>query len=252
MEEKQRKPKLVIDTDVGTDCDDLFALTYAMRAMKAGKIDIKAITTVSEKNQVRAKIVRKLERMLGLEIPIISGTNAEDRGYVKNGVKRSIYCGFEHLALSEEELNEPLKQSPEIAYETGDVLVGIGPLTNIDAQMTENPSLRNIREIYLMGLNENSHNFKVDLEASGRVLAHNWKKYLVTSEAAGSLVLRRKDLDQLRGTELGDFLLDSAIRWMDFSGKKAYLCTVISGYDNELGSAVDPVLLADYVAGKTA
>jgi glyceraldehyde 3-phosphate dehydrogenase len=31
-------------------------------------------------------------------------------------------------------------------------------------------------------------------------------------------------------------------------GKKAYLVTVISGYDNELGSAVDPVLLANYIA----
>ena len=34
------------------------------------------------------------------------------------------------------------------------------------------------------------------------------------------------------------------------NGKKSYLVTLISGYDNELGSAVDPVLLANYVAGK--
>jgi glyceraldehyde 3-phosphate dehydrogenase len=33
-------------------------------------------------------------------------------------------------------------------------------------------------------------------------------------------------------------------------GKKASLVTLISGYDNELGSSVDPVLLADYVARK--
>ena len=32
------------------------------------------------------------------------------------------------------------------------------------------------------------------------------------------------------------------------AGKKAYLMTVISGYDNELGSAVDPVLLAEHIA----
>lgn len=34
------------------------------------------------------------------------------------------------------------------------------------------------------------------------------------------------------------------------AGKKSYLVTLISGYDNELGSCVDPVLLADYIAGK--
>jgi hypothetical protein len=33
-------------------------------------------------------------------------------------------------------------------------------------------------------------------------------------------------------------------------GKYAYLVTLISGYDNELGSAVDPVLLTNYIANK--
>ncbi len=33
-------------------------------------------------------------------------------------------------------------------------------------------------------------------------------------------------------------------------GRKAYLMTVISGYDNELGSVVDPVLLAEHIAEK--
>jgi inosine-uridine nucleoside N-ribohydrolase len=212
--------KIIIDTDVGTDCDDLFALAYAMTAMKSGKIDIKAITTVSEKNQVRAKIVRKLERILGLDLPIISGTLAGDRSYVKNGVARSIYCGFEHLALSEKELAEPLKQFPEIAYEKGDRLVGIGPLTSIAEEMNKNPSLRNVEEIYLMGLNEDSHNFKVDSEATRRVLTYDWKKYLVTSKISENVVITCRDMEQLRGSELAEFLADSAVRWLDFSGKK--------------------------------
>jgi glyceraldehyde-3-phosphate dehydrogenase/erythrose-4-phosphate dehydrogenase len=33
-------------------------------------------------------------------------------------------------------------------------------------------------------------------------------------------------------------------------GKKASLVTIIAGYDNELGSSVDPVLLAKYIAQK--
>jgi glyceraldehyde 3-phosphate dehydrogenase len=33
-------------------------------------------------------------------------------------------------------------------------------------------------------------------------------------------------------------------------GKKSYLVTLISGYDNELGSAVDPVLLTNYIGSK--
>lgn len=34
------------------------------------------------------------------------------------------------------------------------------------------------------------------------------------------------------------------------NGKKASLVTIIAGYDNELGSSVDPVLLANYIAKK--
>jgi len=34
------------------------------------------------------------------------------------------------------------------------------------------------------------------------------------------------------------------------NGKKAYLVTVISGYDNELGSCVDPVILAKYITSR--
>lgn len=33
--------------------------------------------------------------------------------------------------------------------------------------------------------------------------------------------------------------------------KKSYLVTLISGYDNELGSSVDPVLMANYIAGNS-
>jgi purine nucleosidase len=218
MEEIQ-KPRIVIDTDVGTDCDDAFALAYAMQAMKSGKINIKAITTVSERNQVRAKIVRKLERMLGLDIPIISGTEAGDRTYVKNGVARSLYCGFEHLALSDEELREPLKEFPPVAYEQGDVLVGIGPLTNIAEQMKANPSLSNVKSIYLMGLNQESHNFRVDSEATERVLSGRWKKYFVTSYAARDIMLNGGYLVSLMVNDLGDFLAGSAKRWWDFSRK---------------------------------
>lgn len=34
------------------------------------------------------------------------------------------------------------------------------------------------------------------------------------------------------------------------SGKNTYLLTMVAGYDNELGSSVDPVLLAEYISNK--
>jgi inosine-uridine nucleoside N-ribohydrolase len=231
-----KKPRLIIDTDVGTDCDDLFALTYAIVAMKKGEIDIKAITTCQEKNQVRAKIVRKLERILEVDIPIFSGTEASNRTYIKKGVERNSYCGFEHLALSEEELKELIKELAPIVYEDGDILVGIGPLTNMASQLKTNETIRNVKEIYLMGLNEDSHNFKIDLDATNEVLQAKWKKYLVTSEVSKNVLMVRADLEKLRENKLGEFLADSAVRWMNFSGKtelKMYDVLAVSAAMNE-------------------
>lgn len=198
------KPVIVIDTDIGTDSDDAFAIAYALRNPEA---EVKAIVTVQENKGLRAKIARKLIRIVGREVPIISGAEGEEKWR----------CGFEHLALSEKELSEPLKETPAIEYAKGDVLVGIGPLTNIAKQLRDNPTIKNVSEIYLMGSHEGSHNFKVDLGATREVLAHEWKKYFVTKDVSENIYFSRDKVYSLKGSNIGDFLADSTIRWLDFT-----------------------------------
>lgn len=202
-----KKIKLVIDTDVGTDVDDLFALAYAL---KNPNLEVQAISTVHGDTQVRAKIVRKLERILQVNIPIVAGKEGSSK----------YWTGIEERALSKEEMQEPLENQDFPSYDANTRLVCIGPLTNINHQLEVRPSIREVREIYVMGSHIGSHNIKTDLAAYFMVMAQDWKKYFITKEVSQKVTLTRSDLESLRGSALGDFLCESGLRWLEYSGKK--------------------------------
>jgi len=227
---KEEQPELVIDTDVGTDCDDLFALTYAMQAMKLGKVDIKAITTVQGNTQVRAKIARKLERIIKSNIPIISGESCSEEAV------RKYWLGMEDKILSEAEKAEPLEVYEWPQYNPNTQLACIGPLTNIAMQLERNPSIKNVRNIYVMGSSLTSHNFVVDLEAKEKVFAQPWNIFQITKEDSLKIKFSRDELEALKKSKLGNFLADSAAAWLKRSGKDEaamYDVLVVSAVMNE-------------------
>lgn len=62
--------KVLIDTDVGDDIDDAFAL---LLAAKSNELDVVAVTTVFRNTVCRAKQVSKLTAVLGKSIPVYAG-----------------------------------------------------------------------------------------------------------------------------------------------------------------------------------
>jgi len=200
------KTKLVIDTDAGTDPDDLFAIVYALSHPNA---EVKAITTVHGDTVLRSKIVRKLGRLLGIEIPITAGA---ERPLVSN---KMYLGGFEHKGLNREEHAEEFKSASFPEYDKDTTLVSIAPFTNIAMQLQNKSSILNVKNIYCMGYNKDSHNFLVDPDATDIVMNHSWNKYCITKEVSSKIKFTRKELHDLKGTELGDFLCESAIRGID-------------------------------------
>ncbi|MFH1248626.1 MAG: nucleoside hydrolase [archaeon] len=202
--------QLVIDTDVGADVDDLIALIYAIRNNKER---IKAIITVHGDTVIRAKIVKKLEKMLGVNIPIIAGTARTLSG------NRDYWCGFEHEALTPDELRAPFANNHSLSYNSRTSLVCIGPLTNIALNLENDSDISMVRNIYFMGSHSGSHNFKADPRAAEIVLAQKWNKFFVTKEVSKKICFSKRELKTFRGTELGEFVYGSAMRWLDYSGK---------------------------------
>lgn len=201
------KQKIVIDTDIGTDIDDAFALTYALKNPNA---NIKAISTVIGDTEIRARIVRKLEKMLGVDIPIIAGQSGPE-----DSVKK-YWTGIEQKALTQEELKEPFKNSEYPAYIPDTRLVCIGPMTNIALQLQINPSIKNVKDIYVMGAMDSSHNFKADLEAWKTIQKQPWNIYQIRKEDSEKISFTRQELEELKTNPLGKFLYESAIRWLDY------------------------------------
>jgi len=200
------KQKIVIDTDIGTDVDDAFALAYIIRNPDA---DLKAVSTVIGNTEIRAKIARKLERILQADIPIIAGQRGPE-----DSVKK-FWTGIEQQALAPEELKEPFKNSEYPEYTPNTNLICIGPLTNIALQLQTSPSIKNVKNIYVMGASESSHNFKADLKAWHEVNQQPWNIYQITKHDSEKISIAKKELEELRINPLGNFLYESAIRWLN-------------------------------------
>src|SRR5438128_1016949 len=62
---------ILLDTDIGTDIDDIYALILAARSPE---LDLRAVTTVNNDTELRAKIAKKVLQLLGRDhVPVAVG-----------------------------------------------------------------------------------------------------------------------------------------------------------------------------------
>ncbi len=205
----------IIDTDIGTDCDDVFAIAYAL---KYHPEKIKAITTVHGDTKIRAKIARKIIKLMNKQNQGIKVIAGEKRTLTSPNIQK-YWTGIEQKALTSQEITQTLDSHcslKNLDYENTD-LICIGPLTNIALQLEQNPSIRNITQMYFMGALESSHNFKVDKISAEKVLEQKWKKYLIRKQDSFKISFTKKELQQFKGNPLGNFLYESAINWLDYT-----------------------------------
>ena len=121
--------KLILDTDVGSDCDDMMAISYMIAAERKGLVDPLAIT-ISHPSYHAAAAVRGLYRSYGAEVPVMGQMSKEnqrgdryaDKVYEKFGIESDLAPVGDALTL----LRKTLAESD------GDVtLCAIGPLNNM-------------------------------------------------------------------------------------------------------------------------
>ena len=172
---------IIIDTDIGDDVDDAWALTTVLASPE---LDLVGVTTVSGDTTLRASLALKLLQLARkTEIPVAVGEEQALADWVEV-IKRRKHQGQGVLKFdgSDPQNFHPLRAS-ELSlkishlYSQDLVLVAIGPLTNIACAILQDSSLvHRLKGIVMMGggyrawRNRKEHNFKLDPKAVEIVL----------------------------------------------------------------------------------
>ena len=145
-------PRIILDTDVGSDADDALCLALALAAPE---IELVAVTHVSGDTRLRAAISRRLLDLAGRDaVPVYAGRThpLDDRG-------RFVWFGHEGVGILDDRAMPlvPDDDAVEVLRRAfrapGDLeLVTIGPLTNVAAALASDPSLAHrIPRLTVMG-----------------------------------------------------------------------------------------------------
>ena len=143
------REKIIIDSDIGDDIDDAFALGLAL---SSPEFDIVGVSASFGDTPTRAKM---LDRMLGElgrgDIPVAMGAPANvnltaftQRRYAEGGA----FARASHPSAVDFVLDQARKYPGEIT------LVAIGPLPNIGAMIDKDPAaFRKLKRVVIMGGN---------------------------------------------------------------------------------------------------
>jgi len=204
---------IILDTDIGTDVDDAYALVLAARSPQ---LDLRAVTTVYGNVAIRSAMARKLLMMMGREgVPVALGEEKPFDG------KEIHWGGWEGKGvLVEGEIVKGVSQTrapdliSEILSRTEEriVVVSVGGLTNVAVALRKQPSLQaKIERFVIMGgcvrpfvlegkkipekLETNLHH---DVEAAALILQSGVPITLVPAEVTFQTKLFLKDFDRIQ------------------------------------------------------
>lgn len=219
---------IMLDTDIGTDVDDILAIGLAMRSPE---LEMRAITLVYGDVDLRARMVERTLAIGGRSgIPMGRGISLPLLR------QRAVYwTGHEGEGLLDgTETTPSLPHAVDLIIQTirsnpGQItLVPIGPLTNVAVALTVAPDIVPlVKEVVVMGgvagrgdgrLPVAEHNIVCDPEAAALVFGAGWPIYMVGLDVTTQVRLRRDQLERLAtsGRPLPMMLADQARRYMDF------------------------------------
>lgn len=207
MQDKQssikKKIPIILDTDIGTDIDDTWAIAFMLNSPE---LDVKLITTVSDKTEERARIVAKLLKIANrTDIPVGIGQEHRDTlapirqlPWIEDFDLKS-YDGVVYKDGAGAIINTIEKSEEPIT------VIGIGPLTNIGEALTRKPEIA--RNAIFVGMQGSvyrgysgtpggvpEYNVICDVEASKKVFTANWKDMIITPlDTCGLIKLQGKD-----------------------------------------------------------
>lgn len=223
--------KLILDTDIGTDVDDAWALSLCLGAPG---IDLVGVTLVHADLETRAKIALKLLHLAGrLDVPVFKGLSnpiTEGAGTYWGGHEGTETDFSDVASLSAcdgavDFILDTVRSSP------GEVVIcSVGPMTNIgEAIRRDAETMRKVKRIVVMGSTflgegkENAsreHNAGVDPLATKIVLESGIPTTLVGLNVTMQVPIGRGEVEQLEGWDYGDYLAAMSYQYFKVAGRE--------------------------------
>jgi purine nucleosidase/pyrimidine-specific ribonucleoside hydrolase len=146
--------KYIIDTDIGDDIDDAFALLYAMEM----GMDILGVTTVFKNTTERARMVKKLFTLYGRgyeNVPVYAGYGNALASKLDTGSHTCQYTeDIDAYSATSENRDDAIDFIIDSCKKYGKelTLISIGPFTNVAKVIEKDPDiLKTIGGIVIMG-----------------------------------------------------------------------------------------------------
>jgi inosine-uridine nucleoside N-ribohydrolase len=143
------KPQLVLlDTDIGDDIDDAFALALLL---KSPELKVLGITTAYGDTELRAKLVDRYLAAVGRsDIPVAAGVTTPST----NVFTQAAYAQQAWVGKSAPKHRDGVQfLLDQIKAHPGEItLIAIGPLFNVEAAIKQDPeTFRKLKRVVLMG-----------------------------------------------------------------------------------------------------
>jgi len=198
---------LVLDTDIGSDVDDVLALAAILGSPE---LELTGVTTVYGDVLLRARMVARLASVAGRGVgPIVPG-----RAEARSG--RAVWWAGHEGALMpdlEQELVDTSRDPIEVLTGSRTVLA-IGPLTNL-AEAVERPG-HGISQVFLMGgqlvTEKVEHNIKCDIDAAAAVFGSGVPVTVIGLEQTKRLRLGADEVAEIEAAGALGALLGREIR----------------------------------------
>lgn len=207
--------RIILDTDIGDDIDDAFALALAV---SSPELKLMGVTTVHGPVEKRARIARKLLNRAGAtDIPVIPGFHGcgspdqepnQASWAAGTGLQPPAQAAVDYIVQELEDLPGQI------------TVVAIGPLSNIAKCIEEEPSVvEKMAELVIMGGSVRKgyggaaqpaaeYNIACDPEAAERVFESGVRLTVVPLDATGTMVLPE---EYIRTLESSDAALAHAV-----------------------------------------
>lgn len=233
--------RLIIDTDIGTDVDDLWTL-----AMLPGlaNVSLEAVTVVYGDTELRARLASVALSAMGIEAPVYRGCEHTMSG------KAVMWAGHEGLHVDGlANANYANGDAVDVLLEQAAInpgsldIVAIGPLTNIAAAVLRDPGFAsNVRHLTLMGGEFTrgwpEHNFSSDAAATEIVLRSGMSMTIMPLNQTLRVMIDQSDTQRIAEAHpLGALMADQAQRFWTWLATRTPFATGTSS------AAHDPAAL---------